>query len=221
MTTQSLTVGSITIHQQDGFYSLNDLHRASGGQAKHQPALFIRREETKALIQELSSTDSQSLKIVLGKGKTQGTYVCRELVIAYAAWISSAFHLKVLRIFLDSVQPAAAKPQPVARAFRASDDVHRRIEDVVFLMTHIQQAVTRGVLKHAVHEAVTGNTHWRGQRWLLRLADDDLGQPNLPQVTPLAADAMVVHVVAPAQGQTPAQTNAVIRSALPNKIGTV
>jgi len=110
MTTQPLTVGNVAIRARNGLYSLNDLHRASGNEAKHQPALFIRREETKALIAEIgNSTDSQSL--FAQGGRNGGTYACRELVIAYAAWISAAFHLKVIRVFLDTVAPAPA-PEP-------------------------------------------------------------------------------------------------------------
>jgi len=215
MTTQPLTVGNVSIRAHNGLYSLNDLHRASGGEPKNRPALFLVNVQTRALITEITKAGIPALLSQRGGTNGSSTYACRQLVIAYASWISSAFHLKVLNVFLDSVQPAAAKDKPVARAYRASSDVARRIEDVVFLMTKIQQAVTRGVLKHAVHEAVTGNTHWRGQRWLLRLADDDLGQPNLPQITPLASEAMVVHVVAPAQGQTQMQAEMSMRAALP------
>jgi len=116
MTTQPLTVGNVAIRAHDGLFSLNDLHRASGGEAKHQPALFVRLDTTQALIQELCSTDSQikPVETVRGRGKAQGTYACRELVIAYAAWISAAFHLKVIRVFLDTAmaQPALSAPEP-------------------------------------------------------------------------------------------------------------
>lgn len=63
-------------------FSLNDLHRAAGGEAKHQSALFMRMEQTQALIAEIgNSTDSQSFKTK--EGRNGGTYACRELVIAY------------------------------------------------------------------------------------------------------------------------------------------
>lgn len=100
----TLAIGNITIRQLNGLFSLNDLHKAAGGEAKHQPALFMRMEQTQALITEIgNSTDSQSFKTK--EGRNGGTYACRELVIAYAAWISAAFHLKVIRVFLDAVQP--------------------------------------------------------------------------------------------------------------------
>ena len=105
----ALIIAGTSVRQLNGLYSLNDLHKASGCEDKHQPAFFARREETQALVAEICSADSQikALETVRGRGKAQGTYACKELVIAYAAWISAAFHLKVIRVFLDSVQPAA------------------------------------------------------------------------------------------------------------------
>jgi len=135
-----LSIAHVAIRQHDGLYSLNDLHQASGGEAKHQPALFLRLDATQALIEEIEKTNSanlQSLEIgnshstdmqsavkTINGGKYRGTYACKELVIAYAAWISAAFHLKVINVFLDNLQ--TRKPQTplkqlsdAARAFKA------------------------------------------------------------------------------------------------------
>jgi len=120
----ALTLGAIAIRQRNGLYCLNDVHKASGGAEKHQPALFIRLDTTQGLIEELCSTDLQNINeaenpaskyivTIRGKGKAQGTYACKELVIAYGAWISAAFHLQVIRVFLASVTPP--KPPRVIR----------------------------------------------------------------------------------------------------------
>jgi len=107
----ALAVCNTAIREHNGLYSLNDLHKASGGEAKHQPALFMRLDTTQELIAVISnSTDVQSY--VSRGGRYGGTYACRELVIAYAAWISAAFQLKVIRVFLD----AAAPEQPAQQA---------------------------------------------------------------------------------------------------------
>lgn len=114
----ALTLGTSEIRQLDGLYSLNDLHRAAGGEKKHEPHQFMRNDQTQALIVELSSADSRSIptKTIIGKGKQQGTYVCKELVIAYAAWISGKFHLMVIRAFLDTLPQAPALPNFITEA---------------------------------------------------------------------------------------------------------
>jgi len=138
----ALSVGSVQIRQHGGLYSLNDLHKASGSDSKHQPSNFIRLDTTQALITELSNSSdvrnyqpaeiSNSPDVANNNPNTKqefllypanlqnyvptdgGTYACKELVIAYASWISAGFHLKVIRVFLDSVaNPAQALPPPV------------------------------------------------------------------------------------------------------------
>jgi hypothetical protein len=99
----ALTIDTVSIRQIDGLYSLNDLHKASGGELKNRPVEFMRLEQTKALIAEIEKVGIPTFKIQ--RGKNGGTYACRELVIAYAAWISAAFHLKVIRVFLSQATP--------------------------------------------------------------------------------------------------------------------
>ena len=92
-----------------GRYCLNDLHRASGSLDRHKPAFWLRNEQTAQLIGELQNSNSdisEPVSVIRG-GNEQGTYVCRELVYAYAMWISAAFNLKVIRTF-DALQAAGA-----------------------------------------------------------------------------------------------------------------
>ncbi len=85
-----------------GRYSLNDLHRAAGGEKKHQPSDWLRTQQAKDLVAELGKTPGIP-GITRTQGRSGGTFVCKELVYAYAMWISAAFHLKVIRTFDDAV----------------------------------------------------------------------------------------------------------------------
>ena len=113
----SIQVAGVVITQDaHGRYSLNDLHRAAGGEARHKPANFLRIDTTRELVAELghfSEVRSAPVETING-GPNRGTYACRELVYAYAMWVSPRFHLQVIRTF-DAVATGQA-PQPVAPA---------------------------------------------------------------------------------------------------------
>ena len=104
----NLTILNNSIRQLDNLYSLTDLHRASGGEQKHKPVLFLSNQQTKELILEIERESevgipTSAVKTVRGGSdiSKQGTYACEELVLSYAMWISPKFHLVVLRAFLN------------------------------------------------------------------------------------------------------------------------
>lgn len=101
---KNLVISNISVNFNKGLYSLNDLHKAAGGADKDQPHKFMRLESTKALIEEISneinrSPETASAPVEVINGDGGGTFVCKELVYAYAMWISPAFNLKVIRAF--------------------------------------------------------------------------------------------------------------------------
>ncbi|EBF8121278.1 KilA-N domain-containing protein [Salmonella enterica subsp. enterica serovar Telelkebir] len=100
MTTQ-IIISDISIHQDsEGRFSINDLHKASGGEQRHYPAQWLRLDYVKELIQEIINMQICTFAPVHAqRGCKGGTYVCKELVYAYAMWISAAFSLKVIRAY--------------------------------------------------------------------------------------------------------------------------
>lgn len=126
-----ITILSKDIRTLDGLYSLNDLHKASGGEARHLPSQFLRLDQTKELITEIERcADMHNAVNSKRGGSDQGTWVCKELVYAYATWISATFHLHVIRSFDQIHQP---EPEPVQQTLPApiqDDEKLKLINDI-------------------------------------------------------------------------------------------
>lgn len=108
-----IIISGITIRRDEhGRYCLNDLHRASGMEKRHQPSDWLRIQQTQDLITELG----EAIPGIPGIQSKQGlgTFVAKELVYAYAMWISAAFHLKVIRAY-DTMVTAAPAPVELTR----------------------------------------------------------------------------------------------------------
>ena len=129
----ALIIANTQIRQDAaGRYCLNDLHQASGGAKRHQPGDWLRLKQTQELVSEIKSvpgipgTDPDVVidepVVTLQGGFVQGTYAVKELVYAYAMWISAAFHLHVIRAYDALVTQRVAEvstpllPQPQHRA---------------------------------------------------------------------------------------------------------
>lgn len=140
----NLTIIDKPIRQLDGLYSLNDLHRAAGSENRHRPSLFMQNGQTKELAAEIAADQSRNSclahKTIKG-GANPGTYVCKELVYAYAMWISAKFHLQVIRAF-DALQHS---PQPESYTapvteHEALKDKHMALQDkLIHMLEHQNQ----------------------------------------------------------------------------------
>ncbi|AUX61702.1 KilA-N domain-containing protein [Simonsiella muelleri] len=94
-----ISICNTSIRQINGLYSINDLHIASGNLKKHQPSNWLANQQTIDFIAECEKTGNP----VIFKKQGIGTFVCKELVIHYAMWISPAFSLQVIQHFLNSL----------------------------------------------------------------------------------------------------------------------
>lgn len=131
-----ILIEKIQIRQVNGLYCLNDLHRASGKERRHEPANWLANQQTIELIDELQATGipvAQNNQQVIHVLNGVGTFVCRELVYAYAMWVSAKFHLAVIRAF-DAMRSGSLKqidfadPIAAAQAFIAAETQRRELE---------------------------------------------------------------------------------------------
>lgn len=128
----ALIIATTAIRQdEEGRFSLNDLHRAAGGERRHQPSDWVRLQQTQDLIAELGDMIPGIPGIFSRQGL--GTYVAKELVYAYAMWISAAFHLRVIRAY-DALQGPAV-PRDFAAALRLAadqqDEIYRQRQQLL------------------------------------------------------------------------------------------
>jgi anti-repressor protein len=119
----NLTVCNTDVRQDsEGRYCLNDLHKASGGEARHKPSEWLRNKQTDELVREL---EKAGIPAIASKQQL-GTYVAKDLVYDYAMWISPAFKVKVIQTFdrvATGVNPnLPAMPQTFAEALRLAAD---------------------------------------------------------------------------------------------------
>jgi anti-repressor protein len=99
----------------------------AGSSKTDQPSNWLANAKTQALVDEVKKSIPGNSGIQSKQGL--GTFVCKELVYAYAMWISPAFHLKVIRAFDALVSGRMfGVPQTLAQALRLAADQSEEIE---------------------------------------------------------------------------------------------
>lgn len=119
MDNQALTVANVTIRQDgQGRFNLNDLHEAAGGHSNDAPRQWLRSQKSQELLEELTRElimQNCTIEPLSSKrGRYGGTYVIKELVYAYAMWISPQFNIKVIRAYDEMVNAPAPQPEQPA-----------------------------------------------------------------------------------------------------------
>ena len=146
--------GAVIHHDRHVRFCLNDLHQASGGERKNQPQYFLDNVKTQELVQELIDTGIpvSPVEVVRG-GLNQGTYVVKQIVYAYAMWISAKFHLKVINSFDALINHRQQLPQSFAEALQLAADQARKIEEDKPKVDYYEKIVVRDTLLNATQVA--------------------------------------------------------------------
>jgi KilA-N domain len=143
-----LTILSTSVRQDaGGRYCLNDCHRAAGGAKKDGPSYFLATDAAKKLMGALEGDTDFPVGPVntVNDGKNNGTYAVKELVYAYAMWISPAFHLTVIRAFDALVRSEV--PTPKAPRAPALIGPRRQTLGLIELYTRVNEM--RGLDRNA------------------------------------------------------------------------
>lgn len=141
----NLTILSTAIRQDaEGRYCLNDCHKASGSDKKNGPSYWLVTDQSQALIAELTDTGNPVSPVSVKRGGTnQGTYACKELVYAYAMWISPSFNLHVIRAFdalvTGQITSDEFRPKPKRIRKPAFDTAFTRCMNVVALLPNVDE----------------------------------------------------------------------------------
>ena len=147
----NLTIVNKDIRTLDNLYSLNDLHKASGGYNRHRPSLFIKNQQTHELVNEIEQSSNSCFAINTKRGGLNaGTWVCKELVYSYAMWISPKFHLNVIRAF-DSMPTAPALPTSTV-----PQDLS--LNDLIFELAKVKNVTSQKV--HVHYNSVFNTNTW-------------------------------------------------------------
>ena len=107
--TTALTIASTSVRQDEhGRFCLNDLHKASGGADRNKPGNWLMLTYTKELEAEIAIAGIPAINTQ--RGRYGGTYAVKELVYAYAMWVSPKFHLAVIRAYDQMVTSGRVQP---------------------------------------------------------------------------------------------------------------
>lgn len=150
---------------QEGRYCLNDLHKAAGGLGHHRPSKWLATAQTKDLVSQVEAQNRATKPVSIRKGQgVSGTYVTKELVYAYAMWISPSFHLRVIQAYKRLATRGVAIHENAAQYILDNPAPYFEtiIEQVQHLTGNYAQLIHKVELdapKIKYHDAVAGSSN--------------------------------------------------------------
>lgn len=130
-------VGISVKSSPDGLYCLNDLHQASGGKAKDKPSNWLATPQAKDLMSEILIAGRLAIK--KSPGRYGGTYICKEMVYAYAMWISAAFQLKVINAYEKNADIQSQLDSLVDQVRKKALSISSAVDKTTLALSEIKQ----------------------------------------------------------------------------------
>ncbi len=163
----SLFIDDILIRQDsEGRYCLNDLHKAAGGEKKHQPSDWLRNQQTKDLVKALylslypgvENCDSYSeslVKVIVGGSSGGGSWVHPILFLDYARWLSPSLYVSVITAYHNAIDSNAVFELPTIANQDASDRQY-----FIYAMSDVDSSLIKiGVSRNPVKRLKTLNNN--------------------------------------------------------------
>lgn len=135
-----LTILDVSVRMdEEGRYCLNDLHRAAvangANRRSKEPGEFFKARRTRDMIELLKKSATGNPRSFLNpvstvEGRDGGTYVVKELVYAYAQFVSAEFDLHVIRTYDKLARDEVDRLQGLQfRALRAEMDYQQGMRE--------------------------------------------------------------------------------------------
>lgn len=104
MTYPTVSVNGVSVRVDDeGRYSLNDLHAAAVAEGKatesQRPGEFLKTKQVRRFVRALSDAKKIASVLTIKGGHQQGSWGLELIAIRYAAWLNPLFEIKVYETF--------------------------------------------------------------------------------------------------------------------------
>ncbi|MGP3038395.1 KilA-N domain-containing protein [Serratia nevei] len=100
----TVSVNGVSVRvDEEGRYSLNDLHAAAVAEGKatesQRPGEFLKTKQVQRFVQALSDAKKIASVLTIKGGSQQGSWGLELIAIRYAAWLNPLFEIKVYETF--------------------------------------------------------------------------------------------------------------------------